>query len=44
MLISMGHNIELKHIKGHAGNYYNEIADKLATGVVSPYDIMKGEK
>ena len=33
--------IDLRHIKGHAGHKYNEIADKLATGKVSPKDIIE---
>lgn len=33
--------IDLRHIKGHAGHKYNEIADKLATGKVSLKDIIE---
>ena len=33
--------IDLRHIKGHAGHKYNELADKLATGKVSPKDVVE---
>lgn len=33
--------IDLRHIKGHAGHKYNELADKLATGKVKPDDIIE---
>ena len=33
--------IDLRHIKGHAGHKYNEIADKLATGKISPKDVIE---
>ena len=33
--------LELKHIKGHAGNLYNEIADQLATGKITPTEVLK---
>lgn len=32
--------IDLRHIKGHAGHKYNEIADKLATGRLSVEDVL----
>lgn len=28
------HKVEAKHIRGHQGNYYNEICDKLATNAI----------
>lgn len=33
--------IDLRHIKGHAGHKYNELADKLATGKIKPDDIIE---
>ena len=32
--------IDLRHIKGHAGHEYNEIADKLATGKMKVEEII----
>jgi len=29
-------NFSIVKVKGHASNYYNEMADKLATGAISP--------
>lgn len=39
-LKSMGKRIDLRYIKGHAGNKYNELADQLATGKILPKDII----
>lgn len=36
-----GYRIDLKKVKGHAGNKYNELADKLATGVLTAEEAMK---
>ena len=36
-----GYRIDLRKIKGHAGNTYNELADKLATGKISVEEVMK---
>jgi ribonuclease HI len=38
-----GYRIDLRKIKGHAGNRYNELADQLATGKILESDILKGE-
>lgn len=32
--LSKGHNIVAEHIRGHRGNYFNEICDKLATNAI----------
>ena len=32
--LNTGYKINLKKVKGHAGNKYNELADGLATGKV----------
>ena len=37
-LLQCGYEIDLKKIKGHAGNKWNELADKLATGELTPAD------
>ena len=29
-LYQQGYRIELKHVKGHAGNYWNELVDRMA--------------
>lgn len=34
-----GYRIELRKIKGHAGDKWNELADKLATGKITPEEI-----
>lgn len=34
-----GYRIDLRKVKGHAGNKWNEIADKLATGKISPMEV-----
>lgn len=36
-----GYKIDLRKIKGHDGHLGNELADKLATGVLSPEEVMK---
>lgn len=43
-LYEQGYRIELRKVKGHAGNKYNEIADDLATGRISEEEIMRKEK
>ena len=34
-----GYRIDLRKIKGHAGHEWNELADKLATGKISPLEV-----
>ena len=36
-----GYRIDLRKVKGHAGNKWNEIADQLATGKISPEEVYK---
>ena len=36
-----GYRIDLKKIKGHAGHEWNELADQLATGKISPLEVKK---
>ena len=36
-----GYRIDLRKIKGHAGNKWNEIADQLATGKITPEEVYK---
>lgn len=36
-----GKRIELQWVRGHNGNQYNEIADKLATGKLTPEEVIK---
>ena len=38
-----GKRIELCKVKGHQGNYWNEMADKLATGVITPEEVLRRE-
>lgn len=38
---SDGRKIDLRYVKGHAGEIYNEIADALATGRMSVEEVMK---
>ena len=33
--------IDLRKVRGHAGNKWNEIADQLATGKISPEEVTK---
>ena len=42
-LIQENNRIDLRKIKGHSGHMYNELADKLATGKLTPDEVMKGE-
>ena len=37
-----GYRIELRKVKGHADNVYNNLADKLATGKITVEEIMNG--
>ena len=36
-----GYRIDLRKIKGHSGNKWNEIADQLATGKITPEEVNK---
>lgn len=36
--------INLRHIPGHAGNIWNELADSLATGKVTPQQVLRDKK
>ena len=36
-----GHRIDLRKVKGHAGEEWNELADMLATGKISPMEAMR---
>ena len=36
-----GYRIDLRKVKGHAGNKWNEIADNLATGKISPEEVTR---
>lgn len=36
-----GYRIDLRKIKGHTGNKWNELADQLATGKISPEEVTK---
>lgn len=38
-----GKRIELRWVRGHAGNEWNEIADKLATGKLTPEEVTHRE-
>ena len=42
-LYQQGYRINLQKVKGHAGNYYNELADGLATGRIKEMEILNGE-
>ena len=37
----IGYKINIHKIKGHSGNKWNELADKLATGKITPEDAVK---
>ena len=39
-----GYRIELRHVRGHQGEKWNEYADKLATGKMTPQEIIEKEK
>ena len=34
-----GYRIDLRKVKGHSDNYWNEVADKLATGKMTPKEV-----
>jgi ribonuclease HI len=36
-----GYRIDLRKVKGHSGNKWNEVADKLATGKITPEEVYK---
>lgn len=36
-----GYRIDLRKVKGHAGNKWNEVADQLATGKITPEEVTK---
>ena len=36
-----GYRIELRKVKGHAGNKWNEVADKLATGELTTEEVYR---
>ena len=36
-----GYRIDLRKVKGHAGNKWNEVADQLATGKLTPEEVYK---
>lgn len=36
-----GYRIELKKVSGHSGNKWNEVADQLATGKITPEEVYK---
>ena len=38
-----GYRIELRKVKGHAGNTFNELVDKLAVGKITPEEIINGK-
>lgn len=40
-LYQKGWRIELKKVVGHSGNKWNELADRLATGKITPEEAMK---
>lgn len=40
-LISQNYRIDLRKIAGHSGLKYNELADALATGKVTPEEVIK---
>lgn len=40
-LYQLGYRIELRKVKGHAGDKWNEVVDKLATGVLSTEEAFK---
>lgn len=39
-LLEQGHLIDLRHCRGHAGNIWNELADKLATGKITAEEVL----
>jgi ribonuclease HI len=36
-----GYRIDLKKVRGHSGNKWNEVADQLATGKITPEEVYK---
>lgn len=36
-----GYRIDLRKIKGHVGQFYNELADKLATGKITEEEVIR---
>lgn len=42
-LIHQGKSIQLQKVKGHNGVLGNEIADKLATGALTPEEVLNGK-
>lgn len=40
-LFQQGYRIDLQKVKGHAGNQWNELADKLATGAITTEEVME---
>ena len=40
-LTMIDYKIDLRHIKGHAGHKWNELADQLATGTITVEEAMK---
>ena len=36
-----GYRIDLRKVKGHNGNKWNEVADQLATGKITPEEVNK---
>lgn len=39
-----GYKLNFVKVRGHDGNYWNEIADKLATGQIKPSDLIDSDK
>lgn len=39
-VVNKKYSIELRKVKGHVGHYGNELADKLATGKISPEEVI----
>lgn len=37
-----GYRIEIRKVPGHSGNFWNEMADKLATGTWTPEEVIQG--
>lgn len=42
-LLNEGYSIDLRHIKGHNGHIWNELADDLATGKISVEEVINYE-
>ena len=43
-LLKLNYKFSLNYVPGHVGNYWNELADKLATLSVKPDDIIGIDK